>query len=143
MSVAVSRVVLGVLSALTIIGGAALVVMVVVYFGTSEYVPELTEFGGWGTITGMFALALYVAGAFHGPLPGRIGAGIGLAGAGYFASTIIAALVSLPAHRGGPQGNLEDGTLGFLWLVAGAFFAWRAATGRWPVEPLSSAAQER
>ncbi|MCI2423003.1 hypothetical protein MOQ72_36865 [Saccharopolyspora sp. K220] len=127
------RVVLWVLAALAVIGGGMLVAMVVVYFGADEYVPELNEFGGWGILAGMCGLGVYVAGAFRGPLLMRIGAGLGLAGVGYAVSMIVAFLVSLTADRGGPRGNLEDGTAGFIWLLAGAYFAWQLASRRWPV----------
>ncbi|TMR03759.1 hypothetical protein ETD86_53790 [Nonomuraea turkmeniaca] len=133
MAAVVSRVVLGICAALAVVGGAALVVMVVVYFGADQYVPEL-QVGGWGTLAGMCGLGVYVGGAFRAHLVARIGLGLGLAGAGYVASTIVASLVSLMADRGGPRGTLEDGTIGFIWVLAGAFLAWRAATGRWPVE---------
>jgi len=143
MAAVVSRVVLGICAALAVVGGAMLVVMVVVYFGASEYLPELSEFGGWGTIAGMCGLAVYVGGAFRANLTMRVGAGLGLASAGYAVSMIIADLVSLLADRGGPRGNLEDGTLGFIWLLAGAYFAWRAASGRWPVRQRPGDGDER
>ncbi|MGP4019895.1 hypothetical protein [Saccharopolyspora sp. 5N708] len=143
MAALVGRVVLGVLAALAVIGGAMLVVMVVVYFGASEYLSELNEFGGWGILAGMLALGVYVAGAFRAPLLMRIGAGLGLAGAGYAATMIVAYLVSLTADRGGPRGNLEDGTAGFIWLLAGAYFVWCLVKGRWPVEQRELSAQER
>jgi hypothetical protein len=142
LAVVMSRVMLGVFAALAVVGGGMLVVMVVVYFGASEYVPELTEFGGWGILAGMCALAVYAGGAFQAPLALRIGAGLGLAGAAYIVSALIASLVSLTADRGGPRGNLEDGTAGFIWLVAGAYFIWRIVAARWPVAQLPSSGEE-
>lgn len=143
MTAVVSRVVLGVCAVLAVVGGAALVVMVVVYFGADQYVPELTEFGGWGIIAGMCALAVYAGGAFRAHLGLRIGAGLGLAGVAYMVSMIIAFLVSLTADPGGQRGNLEDGTAGFIWLLAGVYFAWRATTGQWPVAQQPVSEEER
>jgi hypothetical protein len=143
MGAVVGRVVLGILAALAVVGGGMLVVMVVVYFAASEYLWMLREFGGWGNLAGMLALAVYVAGAFHAPLLMRIGAGLGLAGAGYFATTLVAYLVSLTADRGGPRGNLEAGAAGFIWLLAGAFFAWCLASRRWPVAQQELSTQQR
>ncbi|MBN6033631.1 hypothetical protein [Amycolatopsis sp. 195334CR] len=130
------RVVLGVLSAIAVLGGGALVVMVIVYFGlfgASEYRPELTEFGGWAIIAGPLALAVYTAGALDAPPAIRVSAAIGLMFAAFFATLLISYVVSLTADRGGPRGNLEDGTAGLLWLLAGAYFLWRLAARRWPV----------
>ncbi|UJW35761.1 hypothetical protein L3Q67_19375 [Saccharothrix sp. AJ9571] len=138
MAEKVGRVALGVLSVLAVLGGGALVVMVIVYFGASEYVPELNEIGGWGMLAGPVALAVYTAGAFEAPLVARVSAGIGLMLGTFAASTLVAHLVSLTADRGGPRGNLEDGTLGFLWFLAGAFFLWRLALRRWPVSEVRS-----
>ncbi|MGH3390374.1 MAG: hypothetical protein ACRDOO_16015 [Actinomadura sp.] len=128
-----SRLLLGICAAAAIIGGALLVVQVVVYFAASEYVPEL-EVGGYGTLVGAVGLAIYAGGAFRAHVAARVAAGIGLAFSGYAASVVIAGIVSLTADRGGPRGNLEDGTLGAIWLLAGVFFAWCAATGNWPVK---------
>lgn len=128
----VSRLLLGICAAVAVIGGGLLVVQVVVYFAASQYVPEL-EVGGYGTLVGAVGLAIYAGGAFRAHVAARIAAGIGLAFFGYAGSVVIAGIISLTADRGGPRGNLEDGTLGAIWLLAGVFFAWRTAMGGWPV----------
>lgn len=138
MAAVVSRVVLGVCAALAVVGGAALVVMALVYFGADQYVPEL-QFGGWGILAGMCALAIYAGGVFRAHVIARIALGLALAGAALPVSMSIASLGSLMADPGGPRGNLRDGIWGFIWLLAGAYVGWRTATGQWPVaqQPLS------
>ncbi|BBJ37656.1 hypothetical protein SSPO_003740 [Streptomyces antimycoticus] len=133
MAAVVSRWVLGVCAVLAVVGGAAMVVGGFVYFNADEYVPEYTEYGGWGTVAGTCALAIYVGGAMCTHLLMRIGTGMVLAGAAWPVSTSIASLISLQADRGGPRGTLEDSALGFIWLLAGAYFTWRVAADRWPV----------
>jgi hypothetical protein len=128
----VSRLVLGICAATAVVGGAGLVVMVIVYFFASTYVPEF-QVGGYGILVGMVGLAIYVGGAFGAHIVGRIAAGIGLALAAAVATVIIATLVSLTADPGGPRGNLEEGTAGGVWFLVGGYLAWRAASGRWPV----------
>lgn len=131
MTALVSRVVLGLCAAFAIAGNAALVSMVILYFRDNQYVPELNEFGGWGVLVGACALAIYTGGAFRANLRIRVGAGLSAAAVAYLASTIIAFFVSLTADPGGQRGTLEDGTPGFIWLLASAYFAWEAVTARW------------
>ncbi|AXB44460.1 hypothetical protein [Amycolatopsis albispora] len=133
MATKLGRVALGVLSVAAVLGGGALVVMVVVYFGASEYLPELTEFGGWAIIAGPLALGVYTAGALDASPATRAATAVGLVFAAFFATELISYAVSLTADRGGPRGNLETGTAGAIWLLAGAFFLWRLAVRRWPV----------
>ncbi|WP_433260731.1 hypothetical protein ACQPZF_24905 [Actinosynnema sp. CS-041913] len=133
MATVVSRVALGVCAVLAIVGGALLTLMVVLYFTADEYVPALNEIGGWGILAGMCGLAIYVAGVIRANIALRVGAGLGLAGVAFVVSMIIAVVVSLAGDRGGERGTLEDGTAGFVWLLAGVFFARTAAAGRWPV----------
>ncbi|GAB3461940.1 hypothetical protein GCM10027570_48020 [Streptomonospora sediminis] len=133
MAAVASRVVLGVCSAFSVAGGAALVAMVIRYFGANDYVPVLTDFGWWGILAGMCAFAVYVGGAFRANLLLRVGAGLGLAGGAYAVSAVIAFIVSFLGDPGGERGNLADGTTGFLWLAAGAYFLWQSVSGRWPV----------
>jgi hypothetical protein len=142
MASVVSRVVLGVCAALAVVGGAVLVVMVVVYFGANRYVPELGV-GAWGIVAGICALGIYVGGAFRASFIARVGAGLGLAAAALPVTWFIATLVSLLADRGGSRGTLEEGAAGFVWFVAGAYLVWRAATGRWPVEQKPLSEEER
>ncbi|SFB61437.1 hypothetical protein SAMN05216266_1283 [Amycolatopsis marina] len=129
-----SRVALGVLSVIAVLGGITLAVRMILYLGPVGYVPELAEIGGWGIIAGPLALGVYAAGAVEARLASRIGVGVGLMFAAFFATVLISYVVSLTAHRGGPRGNVEDGTAGILWLLAGAFFLWRLAVRRWPVQ---------
>ncbi|RKT54286.1 hypothetical protein [Saccharothrix australiensis] len=132
MAAVVGRVVLVVCGVLAVVGGAMLTLMVVLYFGADDYVPELNEIGGWGIIAGMCGLAIHVAGVVRAHVVLRVVAGVGAAVAGIVAATVVATVVSLAGDRGGERGTLEDGANGFLWLLAGAYFVWRAATGRWP-----------
>jgi hypothetical protein len=129
----VAKVALGLFAALAIIGGAMLTVMVAIYFGANEYVPELNHIGGWGILAGAVALGVYVGGVIpaHPAVRALIGVVAGFLGLGV--TSIVATVVSLTAHRGGPRGNLEDGSHGFIWMVAGLFFVWALAKSRWPV----------
>ncbi|MEQ7006524.1 hypothetical protein ABN028_09985 [Actinopolymorpha sp. B17G11] len=132
MTVWVSRVLLGICAATAVVGGAALVVMVIVYFAANTYVPELQE-GGYGILAGILGFGIYVGGAFRGHIVARIAAGIGLALASSLLTVIVAYLISLTVDPGGERGNLEEGTAGAIWLLMGAYFAWRVFTCRWPV----------
>lgn len=84
------------------------------------------------TVVGPVGLAVHVAGALPAHPVLRAVAGVGAALVAFLGTTIVAALVSLAADPGGPRGNLETGTLGIIWLLAGAFFAWQAVWRRWP-----------
>ena len=129
----VARVALGLFAVLAIIGGAMLTAMVAIYFWGDEYVPELNHIGGWGILAGAVALGVYVGGVIpaHPAVRVLVGAIAGFLGLGV--TSIAATLVSLTAHRGGPRGTLEDGSLGFIWMVAGLIFVWVLAKSRWPV----------
>jgi hypothetical protein len=127
----VSRLLLAICAAPAVVGGAALVVMVIVYFGADRYVPEF-QVGGYGILTGMVGLGVYVGGMVRAHLVLRILAGIGAALASSLVTVVVASLVSLTADPGGPRGNLEEGTAGAVWLLVGAYLGWRAAAGRWP-----------
>ncbi|HUQ55117.1 hypothetical protein [Lentzea sp.] len=129
----VARVALGLFGVLAVIGGAMLTAMVVNYFWGSGYVPELDEIGGWGTLAGAVALGIYVGGVVKAHPGYRVLGGVLAGVVGFGVTSNIATLVSLTAGRGGPRGNLEDGSLGFIWMVAGVFFVWVALKGRWPV----------
>lgn len=129
----VARVALGFFAVLAIIGGAMLTAMVVNYFWGSGYVPELNEIGGWGTLAGAVALGVYAGGLVEQHPVIRVLVGVLVGVVGFGVSATMAMLVSLTADRGGPRGNLEDGSLGFIWMVAGVFFVWVAVKARWPV----------
>lgn len=131
MVTVVSRVMLGICSAIAMVGGALLVVKAAVYFGADHYLSALAGIVDL-LFAGVAALGLYAGGAIRTNVAARIAAGVGIAFAGFVVSSIAAAVLSLVAHRGGPQGNLEDGILGFIWFVACAFFVWSLATRRWP-----------
>ncbi|HEX7304867.1 hypothetical protein [Lentzea sp.] len=129
----VARVVLGFFAVLAVIGGLMLTVMAVNYFRGSGYVPELNEIGGWGVVAGLGAPGVYTWGLVRSYQVNRVLAGVVVALLGFGASMTAAKLVSLTAGEGGPRGTLEDGALGFLWLVAGSYFLWVAVRGRRPV----------
>ena len=132
MAAVVGRIVLGVCALVAVVSGAALVVKGVVYFGADEYLSELEAFQD-GLFAGVAGLGIYVGGAFRAHVAARIAAGVGAAFGGFVASVVVAAVVSLAADRGGPRGNLEDAAVGFIWFLAGAYFAWCVVTRRWPV----------
>jgi hypothetical protein len=75
MSMTLRRAVLGCLAGLTTVGGALVVVESITYFGlggvrgNGRDAPELSEVGGWGIVTGMIAVLIYVVGAL--PMPPR------------------------------------------------------------------------
>lgn len=128
-----AKVLLGTCGVLAVIGGALLVVQVVMYFAADRYVPELGEVGGWGTLAGAVGLGIYIYGMFRANVVARIGAGLGFAGAGYLVTMIVASVVSLAADPGGQRGNLEEGAMGAIWLLAGGYFVLCAAMRIWPV----------
>jgi hypothetical protein len=129
-----SRVILAVLSALAVIGGAMMTLMIILYFGpTDEYVSALNEWGGWGIWAGAAALGVFVGGAVRAHLGVRILVGFVVGIVGFIASLVIGFLFSFIGDPGGERGTLADGIPGFLWLVAGGYLGWRALTGRsWP-----------
>ncbi|MFJ6671988.1 hypothetical protein ACIQMJ_12845 [Actinosynnema sp. NPDC091369] len=108
------------------------VAMVVAYFGLDEYVPELNEVGWFGALSGMCALLVFAAGAFRANVLVRIGAALVLASVTHTVITVVATLVSLIGDRGGERGTLEDGAVGFLWLVVAVVLLWRVVAGKWP-----------
>lgn len=130
----VSRVILAVLSALAVIGGAMMTLMIILYFGPAdEYVSELYEWGGWGLFAGAAALGVYVGGKVPAHLVIRILVGVPVGLGGLVASLVIGSVLSLVGDPGGERGTLADCIPGFLWLVVGAYVGWRALTDRsWP-----------
>ncbi|MQA03452.1 MAG: hypothetical protein GEV07_12250 [Streptosporangiales bacterium] len=132
MGTVVSRVLLAICAVCAVAGGAALVAQVVVYFGADQYMPEF-QVGGYGFLIGVVGLGLYVGGAVRLHVVARIAVGVLVALMSYIATFVIAFLVSLAAHPGGPRGNLEDGTIGAIWVLVGGFLAVRAAMRGWPV----------
>ncbi|MGA8117560.1 MAG: hypothetical protein WCA46_28315 [Actinocatenispora sp.] len=132
MAVMTGRVVLAVCAVLAMVGGAALTVMAIVYFAGDQYLDQLND-GGDGILAGLVGLLVYVAGAFRAHIAARIAAGIGAAIGALIATSVISFVLSLAADRGGPQGNLQDGISGAIWLLVGGFFVWRLITRRWPV----------
>lgn len=128
----VGRVVLAGCAVLAVVGGIALTVMVAVYFGGDRYLDSLDNVGENLLLAGPVGLAVYVAGAVRAHPVLRAVAGVGAALVAFVATTIVASVVALAADPGGPRGNLETGTLGVIWLLAGAFFAWQAVWRRWP-----------
>lgn len=142
MAAVANRWVLGILSALAILGGSALVLMTIVYFEFNDYWALLSEYGEWGILAGTCALGVFIGSAFRAPLLARIGAGLVSVGVGYFASLVLALLVSLSAAPGGYRGNLETGAAGFIWLAACAYFMWSMGSRRWPVDQERAADEE-
>lgn len=128
----VGRVVLGLCAILSVVGGVALTVMVVVYFTGDQYLDQLDHLGENLILAGPVGLAVYVGGALRVHPALRVVAGLGAAIVAFLGTTVVAAVVSLAADPGGPRGNLDAGTLGVLWLLAGAFFAWQSVYRRWP-----------
>lgn len=129
----VARVALGLFAALAIIGGAMLTAMVAIYFWGDDFVPVLHEYGGWGILAGAAGLGVYVGGVIpaHPAIRALVGAGAAAVGLGV--TSVVSMLVSLTADRGGPRGNLEDGSHGIIWMIAGLCFVGVLATPRWPV----------
>jgi hypothetical protein len=139
MSMTAGRAVLGVLAGLTTVGGALVVVETITYFGVGGVygpgAPKLSDVGGWGFVTGIFAVLIYVVGALLLPLAMRIFIGCMFAVASYSLSEGIASLAPevIDVVAGSEEVRLEDGVLGGIWFLAGAFIVWRVVSGRWPV----------
>ncbi|WP_309112331.1 hypothetical protein [Saccharothrix sp.] len=139
MSTTVSRAVLGALAGLTAVGGALLVVETVIYFSAGGVfgsgAPELSDVGGWGIVTGIVAVLVYAVGHLPVPLAKRIALGCVFAVVGRYVIEAIASLAAevIDVVPGSEEARLEDGVVGGLWLLAGAFIVWRVVSGRWPV----------
>lgn len=133
MAVVISRVVLGVLAALAVIGGAMLAIMVIAYFSpVDEYLWILNEVGGWSYWASFFAIWVYVAGAFRAHIALRIAAGFFAALGAMGVAVVFASVISLLGDPGGERGTLQDGVPGFIWLILGLLFGWLILSRRWP-----------
>lgn len=128
-----AKIALGLFAALAVIGGAMMTVMVAIYFLGNEYVPELNHIGGWGILAGAVAAGIYFGGLVPTHPVVRVLIGAVTAALALSFTSMVAFVVSLAADRGGPRGNLEDGSHGFFWLVAGLFLLWVVAKTRWPL----------
>src|SRR5215472_13134167 len=102
-----SRVILTLCAILTLIGGVALTVMVIVYFAGDQYLDNLDHLGENLLLAGPVGLAVYVAGALRAHPALRAVAGVGAAIGAFIATTVMATVVSLVADPGGPRGNLQ------------------------------------
>jgi hypothetical protein len=138
LAAVLGRIVLGICAIIAVVSGLALVVKGVVYFGSDEYLSELEAVQD-GLFAGVLGLGIYIGGAFRAHIAARVAAGVGAAFGGFVASIVAAAIVSLAADRGGPRGNLEDAAVGFIWFLAGAYFAWCVVARRWPARQSGSA----
>ena len=141
MSTTVKRAVLGFLSALTTVGGALVLVESITYFGlggvhgNGRDAPELSDVGIWGVLAGMVAVLIFVAGALPIPIARRIAVGGVVAGSSRYVTEGIASLVAeaVDVTAGSNEAHLEDGVVGGIWCLAGAFIVWSVVSGRWPL----------
>ena len=110
-----------------------------IYFGNGGVfgsgAPELTDVGGWGFVTGIFAVLGYVVGALVMPLSMRIFIGCVCAAGCSYVSEGIGSLAPevIDVVAGAEEARLEDGVLGGIWVLVGAFIVWRVVrgSGRW------------
>ena len=137
----VGRLLVVVCALVGVVGGAMLTVQTIVYFAASEYVPSLS-LGENLTLVGVVGFGIFCGGLLRIHPVGRVASGVGLALAGFVATVIVAFVVSLAGDPGGERGNLESGTIGFVWLVVGLVEIWRVVTRRWPSLRTSPAAEQ-
>ena len=125
---------------LTIIGGALVLLEISIYFGNGGVfgsgAPELTDVGGWGFVTGIFAVLGDVVGALVMPLSMRIFIGcVCAAGCSYVSEGIgLLAPEVIDVVAGSEEARLEDevssAASGSL-SVPSSSGVWSAAGGRW------------